>query len=170
MKKGVIIAVLAGVLLILAALLFLSPKGQDQSSQGAEQPSKTNIAMAETSPPESPSTLEKEYLGIAGGMGKIKGRVSPTNGKKVKGIIEVSLTELPEKTDSVRFGLIPSGTNPAGPELVADTDGSDGWSVFLDTNTEVNGLYDIIVLAQSSERSPEQGPLDYVKAQVIVEN
>ncbi len=154
MKKGVIIAALVIVAVVLAGFLFLNSKSQQQSSEGAE----------------TDSAAQKNYIELKGGEGIMKGKISPTNGTKASGIIEVSITKVPEKTDIVNFAMIPSGRELNGQDLRADSDGSDGWSILFDTNAHVNGLYDIIILAEYSGRSDEEGPLDFVTSQVLIEN
>ncbi len=153
MKKGVIIAALVIVAVVLAGFLVLNSKSQQKSSQD-----------------EADQTTQKNYIELKGGEGIMKGKISPTNGTKVKGIIEVSLTKVPEKTDIVNFAMIPAGRELGGQDLRADSDGSDGWSILFDTNSQVNGLYDIVVLAEYAGRPEDEGPLDFVQSQVIIEN
>lgn len=153
MKKGVIITALVIVAVVLAGFLVLNSKSQQKSSQD-----------------EADQTTQKNYIELKGGEGIMKGKISPTNGTKVKGIIEVSLTKVPEKTDIVNFAMIPSGRELNGQDLRADSDGSDGWSILFDTNSQVNGLYDIVVLAEYAGRPEDEGPLDFVQSQVIIEN
>lgn len=66
--------------------------------------------------------------------------------------------------------MIPSGRELNGQDLRADSDGSDGWSILFDTNAQVNGLYEIFVLAEYAGRPDDEGPLDFATAQVIIEN
>ncbi len=153
MKKGIIIIVLV-IAVVLAGFLVLNSKSQQQSSERTE----------------TDQTAQKNYIELKGGEGIIRGKISPTNGTKVKGIIEVSLTKVPEKTDIVNFAMIPSGRELNGQDLRADSDGSDGWSIFFDTNAEVNGLYEIFVLAEYTGRPDSEGPLDFAQAQIIIEN
>ncbi len=152
MKKAVVIAVLVIVAVVLAGFLFL-PKSQQQSPQD-----------------ETEQIAQKNYIELKGGEGIIRGKISPTNGTKVKGIIEVSLTKVPEKTDIVNFAMIPAGRELGGQDLRADSDGSDGFSILFDTNAEVNGLYEITVLAEYIGRPDSEGPLDFAQAQIIIEN
>ena len=156
MKKAGIIIALILVVLILAGFLFLGSKSKQQSSQGAGT--------------EANQEEQKNYLLLKGQTKKIEGKISPTNGTKVNGVIEVSLTKVPDKTEMVNFALIPAGKELGGQDLKTDGDGSDGWSILFDTNSEVNGLYEIIVLAEYAGRPENEGPLDFARVQVIIEN
>ena len=153
MKKAGIIIALVLVVLILAGFLFLGSKSKQQSSQG------TGTENQEE---------QKNYILLKGQT--INGKISPTNGTKVNGVIEVSLTKVPDKTEMVNFALIPAGKELGGQDLKTDGDGSDGWSILFDTNSEVNGLYEIIVLAEYAGRPENEGPLDFARVQVIIEN
>lgn len=153
MKKGVIILVLVIVVVILAGFLFMGSKSKQQPEQGGAD-----------------QTTQKNYINLRGMEGIIEGKISPSEGNKVKGIIEVSITKVPGKTEIVYFAMLSSGRELSNRDLRADTDGSDGWSMLIDTTTEVNGLYDIIVLAEYPGRPDEEGPLDALQSQIIVEN
>lgn len=156
MKKGVIV-IIALVIIIVLLAFFLLKKSEPSQSSSQENNNQETIKP------------NQNYLTIKGIYGKIIGKISPTEGKKIKGIVEISLEKIPEKAEVMSFAILYAGQKPeeTGPNLGIDSNGDDGWGISLDTNNYVNGLYEIVVIANSAESNE---PIDASKIQVIIEN
>ena len=116
-------------------------------------------------------TLEcKTEITAKGVVGDSELVISPSIEKNVQGIISIELGNAPSETVAVAF-IIDDGTREKneGPNLPFDTDGSDGWSIMLDTTDYENGLYSIGAVAGVGF-DEGQPPLDAANVQVIIKN
>ena len=104
--------------------------------------------------------------------------VSPTLEEKVKGIIKVEATKVPDGTTGVIFSIAPQGTfgrQPTAEEtkntiVEMDQQAGDGWKELIDTTKLANGLYAVFV-ATSYEGAPQENPWTaYAMTQVVVSN
>jgi hypothetical protein len=154
-----------------------SPGGWSECSEEAMR-TRTNYKCGEETNYECQSYTEEKACEIEI---KLKNKdleaiISPTLDETVKDIIKVEVVKVPEETNLMLVFLIPQGVD-LGSEMtaeeseqsiqIADSSGSDGWKVFLDTTKVDNGLYTIIIGTQP-EDPPEENPL--IGTQLIVEN
>lgn len=105
--------------------------------------------------------------------------ISPTLDEKIKEIITIEATSVPENTDELTVILVPMGVD-LGPDMSEedvgrliqqiDSNGADGWKVFIDTNTGENGIYSLFIGATYDGASGESPWLDHASTQVIVNN
>jgi len=99
--------------------------------------------------------------------------ITPTIEKNVKGIINIELNNVPQKTRAVAFTIQEGDVERVegqAPNLPFDYDGSDGWGISLDTSDYENGLYTIRVVAAEGFSGENKPPLDVASAQIIIKN
>ncbi|MFQ6105500.1 MAG: hypothetical protein ACE5NL_00310 [Candidatus Hydrothermarchaeaceae archaeon] len=100
--------------------------------------------------------------------------IAPSEDSFVKGIVTITMTHVPDGTKMVAFAIQGSGIEDiakTGPNLGKDNDGSDGWSLYLDTTRYPNGVYDIISYASHlTELQEDVPPLGFASAQIVIQN
>ncbi len=158
----ILIALLVIIVGLLAFLVLREPGAADKPSFGQPESSAPLQPSGEQAP------AQKSYISIAGMKQELSGTISPSEGKRIKGIVEITLAKVPADTEFTKFLLVQSGQKPTGQEVFGvDTDGSDGWGYIVNSNNFPNGIYDVIVIAGSSSGDE---PLDAAVAQVVIEN
>lgn len=100
--------------------------------------------------------------------------IKPSIEERVKGIVKIEATKVNDDTKMVFFAITGHDIPPleqTGPNIGVDTDGSNGWSIMLDTTKYKNGLYDILVGSSPKESMEEgQGPAAYAQGQIVISN
>lgn len=164
MKWGIILVIALAV--VVALLSFLLLRNPSQEQQPLPTVSQENAGVQEESAEAAPV---QNYIKISGIYKKLVGKISPSEGKKIKGIVEITLTAVPEGMEGLSFVILLPGqkAQEVGPNLGVDSSGDDGWGMLLDTNGYANGLYDIGIVAN---RAGSDGPIDAASIQVIIEN
>jgi hypothetical protein len=116
---------------------------------------------------------------------QLKGRkgleavTSPTLDEKVKGIIIIEATSVPEGTDTLTVIFTPIGVR-LGPNMAkedlaklvrqTDSNGADGWKVFIDTTVAENGIYTLFI-GPTYDGAPDESPwLDETSTQIVIKN
>ncbi len=105
----------------------------------------------------------------------LKVKISPTEGKKISGIVTVTLESIPSEATKILLSLAPQGFNGdpySNPNVIIQwvDNPSNGQEILLDTTKVENGVYGIGVSA-TYEGAPESSPwMALVQTQVIVEN
>ncbi|RLG20890.1 hypothetical protein DRN74_04075 [Candidatus Micrarchaeota archaeon] len=105
----------------------------------------------------------------------LKVKISPTEGKKISGIVTVTLESIPSEATKILVSLAPQGFNGdpySNPNVIIQwvDNPSNGQEILLDTTKVENGVYGIGVSA-TYEGAPESSPwMALVQTQVIVEN
>ena len=161
----------AGALIIaIIGLIIIGGCSQEQSPAETtpaptQQPSATNTPT----PTEQPQTeIELENDGL-------KSKISPTEGKKVSGVITVSVNNFPSETAKLLVMISPQGLQgdlDNNPNVMMEWIGQPtaGQEILLDTTKVENGVYNLGVCA-APEEAPENYPwIAVVQTQLIVEN
>lgn len=105
----------------------------------------------------------------------LKVKISPTEDKKVSGIITVTLQNIPSKTTKILVSMAPQGFKGDlynDPNVIIQwvEEPSIGQEILLDTTKVENGVYGIGVAA-TYEGAPESSPwIALVQTQVNVQN
>lgn len=162
MKWGIILVIALAVVVALLSFLLLRNSSQEQQSTALQENTEVQEENAKAAPVQG-------HIRISGIYKKLAGKISPSDGKKIKGIVEIVLTDVPEGAEGISFIILLPGqkAQEVGPNLGVDSSGDDGWGILLDTNGYANGLYNIGIVAN---RAGSDGPIDAASVQVIIEN
>lgn len=102
--------------------------------------------------------------------------VTPTVEEKVKGTLKAEAVAVPENTIAVLLFVFAGATDVGSASdedmlvKLADSSGSDGWKIFLETTELENGLH-TLMFSSMSEMEDEASPWgDMVVTQIIVNN
>lgn len=103
--------------------------------------------------------------------GSIEGIIKPSIEEKVKGIIKIELTSVPDDTVLVAYYLEGGNLPPIGIERMPlfATNQGDVWTGMIDTNEYENGLYQLGVVSNNKEEL-EGDPQAYAKGQILISN
>jgi len=147
--------------LAIIGVIFISGCIQ-QSEQGGQQiPQNQEIQQ-----PKTEINLENNGLKV---------KISPTEDKKVSGVITVTLEDIPGKTTKILVSLAPQGFKGDlynDPNVIIQwiDQPSIGQEILLDTTKVENGVYGIGVSA-TYDGAPESSPwIALVQTQVNVQN
>ena len=147
--------------LAIIGVIFISGCIQ-QSEQGGQQiPQNQEIQQ-----PKTEINLENNGLKV---------KISPTEDKKVSGVITVTLEDIPGKTTKILVSLVPQGFKGDlynDPNVIIQwiDQPSIGQEILLDTTKVENGVYGIGVSA-TYDGAPESSPwIALVQTQVNVQN
>lgn len=147
------------------------PSTYSQCSDDAVK-TRTNYRCDESTNFECVSYIEekqcKTELSLAGNIDVI---VKPTIEERVKGIIKLEISGVPEDAQLVVFYLAGGDLPPISNERrpTPATNQGDVWTGMIDTNDYENGLYDIAVVG-TNQVSLEGNPQYYAMGQVLVDN
>jgi len=147
--------------LAIIGTIFISGCVQ-QSEQGKQQV----IQNQEIQRPKTEINLENNGLKV---------KISPTEDKKVSGVITVTLQKIPSKTTKILVSMAPQGFKGGlynDPNVIIQwiDNPSIGQEILLDTTKLENGVYGIGVSA-TYEGAPESSPwISLVQTQVNVQN
>ena len=151
---GILAVVIIGVIFISGCI--------QQSEQGGQQiPQNQEIQQ-----PKTKINLENNGLKV---------KISPTEDKKVSGVITVTLENIPSKTTKILVSLAPQGFKGDlynDPNVIIQwiDQPSIGQEILLDTTKVENGVYGIGVSA-TYKGAPESNPwIALVQTQVNVQN
>ena len=97
-----------------------------------------------------------------------------TTGSPLQGTVTITIPAAPAGTQSVWFGLA-AGSLPAdqvgGPNLGGDQDGSNGWSMVVDTAAFPDGSYTLFAAAfQEAQIVQGTAPAGFARADVTITN
>ncbi len=99
--------------------------------------------------------------------------ISPSVDKVIKGTVTITMNNVPQGTKSAGFYL-ESGdaedTRDGPPNLGLDNDGSDGWSLTVDTTAYDNNQYHLFALIFAEEPGSEVEPTATVQVEVVINN
>ena len=172
------------VILVFAVFLLSScgPKCPECQAPGtwsacddSAQKTRTTYQCNEATGFECRAAEEKENcrteITAKGRVGDSLLRITPSIEKEVKGIITVEYAKVPEGTAAVAFAIGEGSLNleEGGVNLPFDTDGTDGWSIMLDTTKYTNGLYEIAAIAAVTFEDGNP-PLDAASVQILIKN
>ena len=150
---GILALVVVAVVLTSGCAQQSIEKIQPMQSQGEEQ-TKTEI------------NLENKGLKV---------RISPTEDKKVSGVVTVTLQSIPSETTKILVSMVPQGFKGDlynSPNVILQwvDDPFVGQEILLDTTKLENGVYGVGISA-TYEGAPEESPwIALVQTQVIVQN
>ena len=151
---GILVLAIIGIILISGCV--------QQDGQGTYQERQDQ----EIQQPKREITLENNGLKV---------KISPTEDKKVSGVITVTLQNIPTKTTKILVSLAPQGFKGdlySDPNVIIQwvEEPSIGQEILLDTTKVENGVYGIGVSA-TYEGAPESSPwIALVQTQVNVQN
>lgn len=158
MKSKYVFGILA---LAIIGAIFISGCVQQSEQEGQQIPQNQEIRQ-----PKTEINLENNGLKV---------KISPTEDKKVSGIITVTLEDIPGKTTKILVSLAPQGFKGDlynDPNVIIQwiDQPSIGQEILLDTTKVENGVYGIGVSA-TYDGAPESSPwIALVRTQVNVQN
>ena len=150
-----------GILMLTIGMIFISGCVQ-QSGQETYQGTQNQ----EIQQPKTEINLENNGLEV---------KISPTEDKKVEGVVTVTLKNIPSKATKILVSMVPQGFKGdlyQDPNVIIQwiDNPSAGQEILLDTTKLENGIYGIGVSA-TYEGAPESSPwIALVQTQVNVQN
>ena len=147
--------------LAIIGIIFISGCVQQSEQRGQQIPQNQEIQQ-----PKTEINLENNGLKV---------KISPTEDKKVSGVITVTLENIPSKTTKILVSLAPQGFKGDlynDPNVIIQwiDQPSIGQEILLDTTKIENGVYGIGVAA-TYDGAPESSPwIALVRTQVNVQN
>lgn len=99
--------------------------------------------------------------------------ISPSRDEVIKGTVTITLNKVPPGTKYAGFYLERGDAEDASdgpPNLGLDNDGSDGWSLVVDTTIYDNKQHRLFALAFAEEPGPTVEPTATVQTKVVINN
>jgi len=161
MKPGRVSVGTLALIIILIGIVFISGCVQEAGQEINQETQNPQLQQ-----PKTEINLENNGLKV---------RISPTEDKKISGIITVTLQNIPSKTTRILISMTPQGFKGDlynDPNVIIQwvEDPSSGQEILLDTTKVENGIYGIGVLA-TYDGAPESNPwIAIVQTQVNVQN
>jgi len=121
-----------------------------------------------TREPEKPKTEI-----IAKGQKGVELVISPSVDEVIKGTVTITMNNVPQGTKFAGFYLKSGDAEDVGdglPNVGLDNDGSDGWSLIVDTTTYNNDKYRIFVSTFAEEPDYWVEPTGTTSAEVLINN
>ncbi|MBS3116961.1 hypothetical protein J4421_05185 [Candidatus Woesearchaeota archaeon] len=158
------------VLVLFVILIFIIGCAEKIAKEPTEETPAEKIIKS-TEPAREPEKPKTEI--IATGQKGAELVISPSVDEAIKGTVTITMNNVPQETRYVGF-YIERGdaedANDGPPNLGLDNDGSDGWSLVVDTTAYDNNKYRIFALAFAEEPSSEVEPTGTVQAEVVINN
>ena len=157
-------------------LIFVLFTGCAQQIEKNEEkfPEQENVLEEKVTSPEPAKEPEKPKTEIiAKGQKGAELVISPSADDVIKGIVTITVNNVPQGTKSIDLYL-ESGdaedANDGPPNLGFDDEGSDGWSLIVDTAAYANNKYKIFALTFAEEPGPTVEPTETIQTEVVINN